>query len=583
LIEQPLDDELRLRAFDFHAEGLEDDEVELYRRLWHEGGSKQVDEALERGEDPRITRGLISVRRRAFVAVAPHLSDDDLLRALGGFSATIRRTALAELRDRGHPQVLEAAERMFMTRNEFPQNRILGAEILLAHDAEAWLEPLVEEGTRRGAGQDARLGLAVLIRRHGNEDLYDDLVRKLTRGQDHETVFRIHALTDFEDDRYQTKLEKLLRDRSSAIRAAAIASLAEREGGGAVEALEKALKRSDSHAEQARMLRSMHAVRGGDPEWVEALVEYTRDERREVRNAALALVAQLEEPDPLEVLLEAIDHPDWSTRQRVYSALAERGDSAAVAAMVGRTRAESGRLLADLEAYLWRLTGKPFGRSGRSWEAWWSAEGQGFEVMEEEELRKLEGERERRRLEEQSSAPDLFGVRIESNAVSLVIDVSGSMVEPTRTPIRGERGPQRITVAVDEIERAINSLVPTAAFNVIAFSDRVFPFAKQAQPADPATKAEALEFVHDLRVTGGTNLHGALVTAFDDPAVDTVIVISDGDPSMGAVIDPFALRRVVADWNAERELVIHTIQIGATLPILTWLSEDSGGSSVTIP
>jgi hypothetical protein len=93
-------------------------------------------------------------------------------------------------------------------------------------------------------------------------------------------------------------------------------------------------------------------------------------------------------------------------------------------------------------------------------------------------------------------------------------------------------------------------------------------------------RAEAVEYVERLGAFGGTNLYGALKDAFTDPDVDTIFVMSDGEPSVGAVVDPLLIREEVAAWNAHRGIVINTIGIGGQFQVLEWLAEDSGGIHV---
>jgi hypothetical protein len=79
---------------------------------------------------------------------------------------------------------------------------------------------------------------------------------------------------------------------------------------------------------------------------------------------------------------------------------------------------------------------------------------------------------------------------------------------------------------------------------------------------------------------GGTNLYDAVKRAFNDPDVDTIVVLSDGEPTAGAVTDPSAIREDVARWNKNRGIVIHTIAVGGQLRVLEWLAADSGGDHV---
>ena len=80
----------------------------------------------------------------------------------------------------------------------------------------------------------------------------------------------------------------------------------------------------------------------------------------------------------------------------------------------------------------------------------------------------------------------------------------------------------------------------------------------------------------------GTNLYGSLEFAFDDPDVDTIFILSDGEPSVGDIIDPQLIREAIAERNATRNVVINTIAFGADLQVLEWLAEDSGGTHVSI-
>ena len=89
--------------------------------------------------------------------------------------------------------------------------------------------------------------------------------------------------------------------------------------------------------------------------------------------------------------------------------------------------------------------------------------------------------------------------------------------------------------------------------------------------------------MNKLGAGGGTNLFGSLEFVFEDPQVDTIFILSDGEPSVGTILDPRAIRSEVAKWNQNREVKIHSISIGSSLQVLEWLSEDSGGTFVAFP
>jgi hypothetical protein len=162
-----------------------------------------------------------------------------------------------------------------------------------------------------------------------------------------------------------------------------------------------------------------------------------------------------------------------------------------------------------------------------------------------------------------------------------VIDISGSMIESMYGHYVGKRGAARIDVARQELQQAIENLEEGALFNIFAFSNGVARWQKEGVGINNAqSRAQAHEWVERLGASGGTNVYDAMQMAFEDPDVDTIFVLSDGEPSVGTVIDPYGIRKDVASWNEHRQIRIHTIAIGGNLEILEWLAKDSGGRYV---
>ena len=162
-----------------------------------------------------------------------------------------------------------------------------------------------------------------------------------------------------------------------------------------------------------------------------------------------------------------------------------------------------------------------------------------------------------------------------------VLDVSGSMLESMYGRYVGKRGAARIDVAKQEVKQAIENLDEGALFNVFAFSSGVEKWQKESAGTNsPASRQAALTWVERLGAAGATNLYDSLKLAFADKDVDTIYVMSDGEPTNGEVIDPFRIREEVAFWNKHRKIKIHTVAIGSNLEVLEWLAADSGGKHV---
>lgn len=238
-----------------------------------------------------------------------------------------------------------------------------------------------------------------------------------------------------------------------------------------------------------------------------------------------------------------------------------------------------GKRIAEI---LWELTAQPFGENWERWAGWWKEAAPTFEIVSESDLAKAAKEQERKRLTERTRAPaKFFGLQIESHRVIFVVDVSGSMIESMYGREYDGRPAARIDVARQEVIAAIKNLEAGTLFNIYAFSNGVEKWREEsAGTADEASRKAAIEWVERLGASGGTNIYDSLQLAFEDKDVDTIYLMSDGEPSVGQEIDPHRIREDVAYWNSHRKIKIHTVAVGGTFEILEWLAEDSGGTHV---
>jgi hypothetical protein len=94
---------------------------------------------------------------------------------------------------------------------------------------------------------------------------------------------------------------------------------------------------------------------------------------------------------------------------------------------------------------------------------------------------------------------------------------------------------------------------------------------------DDSLREDSVLYVEGLRAAGGTNVYEGLAAAFEDEYVDTIYLLTDGDPSAGAITDPLALREEVERWNSVRGIRIHCISVGKASPLLSGIADDSGG------
>lgn len=303
-----------------------------------------------------------------------------------------------------------------------------------------------------------------------------------------------------------------------------------------------------------------------------------------MRNAAVEQIGAGRNQRQVPVLLEALGHAAWSTRWAAIEGLLAMRDGRAVGPLIERLAVDPGRLGKRIGEVLFQLTAQPFGEDAGRWRAWWKEAAPKFQVATAQEVEKAEQDRRAQRLGERTrSTAKFFGIRVESHRVIFVLDVSGSMLESMYGRYVGKRGAARIDVAREEVIRAIENLDQAALFNVYAFSSSVERWQKQSAGTNsPGSRAAAIEWVKRLGASGATNLYDALQQAFADQDVDTIYVLSDGEPTNGEVIDPARIRTDVAFWNKHRKIRIHTVAVGSSLEVLEWLAADSGGTHVKV-
>ena len=157
------------------------------------------------------------------------------------------------------------------------------------------------------------------------------------------------------------------------------------------------------------------------------------------------------------------------------------------------------------------------------------------------------------------------------------------MEEPTRTRYEDVRGMPRMQRAQEELIACLTNLSQDTFFNILPFSDKVRQWQKGLTQRTEENFRYAKKFTDGLKPSGGTNLVGSLDAAFEDPEVDTIFLLSDGEPTMGWTGDPFVIRTHVQKLNANRGVTIHAVSIGSSLRILEWLATDSGGDYRSFP
>lgn len=574
---EKMPDQIREPAMREHVKLASADDAEWYRFLWNLEQKQRKDSAGEI-RAPELN----TIRQLAFEGLRAQLPEAELVEALKReYDPKIRRAALDWMQRQSMPRAAEMAE-WLMERVDFPGvDRAAAARIVVqTKGAKAAAATFIKLAKKRDVTpEDLRLEMARLIAESSDDSVRKQAAKLVGKGKPHEKVFALHAAAGTDDAKVLAAIRKSLADEALEVRRAAAQVLAGRRDRDSLDALRKMLANKAAPEDVRIAIEAIHAIEGPMSAWLKELAGYCASPDRDVRNAAIAVLGSTRDKRHLEPLMAALEHDDWSTRFVAIDAVASLRDKAAVPKLIARMGKETGRMKKRVAEALWQLTAQPFDEDVERWKGWWAEASKDFEVVGEKELDKAEKERERRRLTQRTTTQaKFFGIKVESHRVIFIIDVSGSMLESMYGREFEGRGAARIDVAKQELTQAIENLEPGALFNVFAFASSVARWQKEGIGVNTnQDKKDAVEWVRRLGASGATNLYDSVKTAFDDPDVDTIFILSDGEPTNGAVIDPYRIREDVAFWNQHRKIKINSIAIGGNLEVLEWLAKDAGG------
>ncbi len=203
------------------------------------------------------------------------------------------------------------------------------------------------------------------------------------------------------------------------------------------------------------------------------------------------------------------------------------------------------------------------------------------------------------------------GIPVQGTRVVFVLDLSGSMtgtmpVKATTAAEIPDKLPTRLDFAKRELLRALDQLPEVSSFNLVTFNGeaKARQWQKELQVASAKNKEAFRKYVADLKAEGGTNLWGGIQEGLKlkslvygeryESSVDELFVLSDGAPTVGEVLDPQEILRLIAETNRFSRVRINTVFIstpGERLPdtmsikpeeLMRRMAEANGGRFVQL-
>ncbi|MBL8736985.1 MAG: VWA domain-containing protein [Planctomycetes bacterium] len=312
----------------------------------------------------------------------------------------------------------------------------------------------------------------------------------------------------------------------------------------------------------------LHELLVKDPTWRLDLAAMASSNDLEARMLGLSMLLELGAADGVLVAQQSLVHRAWELRSLSIRYLTRHRDATSVPLLIARYGKEDGRLGVELDEALFVHTGtRCF--SKRDWDRWWQKHKTGFVLPHADSVRANAAAGAG-----SGKTVSYHDIPVVSSRIAFLVDRSGSM----RAPIGTDRKYTRLDAAKEQLNQVVSALPKTTRFNVVVYESAVVPFWKELQPCSDEVRKDAIERTKQIALGGGTNIFDALEQAFADPEVDTIYLLTDGEPTAGRIVDREQIVEEIVRQNSTRQVVVHCIGLGIDSDLLKQLAAATGGS-----
>jgi len=256
--------------------------------------------------------------------------------------------------------------------------------------------------------------------------------------------------------------------------------------------------------------------------------------------------------------------------QALQSALSARKESS-VPALIAMLERERGLLMPTVIRNLKLLTAQDFGSSHSRWSAWWRDHAEEFTCPSLEIAQEALASRAEIKASSKTQA-SFFGIRILSDRICFVIDNSASMLSKTKS------GKTRLDAMQTQLVETLRALPDSTLANLTFFAARIERWKDKLHSLNKGNRESAIEMIREIGTGGATITYEGLLAGLEDPRVDTIYLLTDGQPAGGAMPKTSDILREIGRRNTVRHVVINCISVGQDSTFLMKLAEQNNGS-----
>lgn len=310
-----------------------------------------------------------------------------------------------------------------------------------------------------------------------------------------------------------------------------------------------------------------------DPQWRDDVRRLLETSDPGLRTTGLALLLDLGIGDAVAVAQRQLDAEQWALRSVAYRYLTRFRDLSSLPLLIARWGKESGRLESELAEALFVHAGvRRWTRD--DWLEWWKKNGEGHALPHEATVTSS-----KKQGQGGGTTVSYFGIPLVSRKCVFLVDASGSMAAKIGT----DKQRTRYDEVRSQLHNAVEKLPDDQLFNICFYSSGVNPMWPELRSAKGEERKAVLDRIKASNFTqGSTNIFDSLERSFGDAQIDTIYLLSDGEPSAGRVTDVTQIADLVRRWNYGRQVVIHCVSVGANSKFLERLARESGGEYVFV-
>ena len=330
------------------------------------------------------------------------------------------------------------------------------------------------------------------------------------------------------------------------------------------------LSRSKDIAIRREALVAQAKLHGGDPTFFEKLLDQAEDDDPVARSAAAISLAAVRTPDALAALYELLGDEDYSVRFQALDAVLAARHLSSIDPLLDRLGTEQGVMRPVILRSLQLLTSEDFGNSTQMWRNWWRDHKGDFQIPTLKEAKAASAARGLRK-DKNSTKASFYGMRIISDRLCFVIDNSGSMTSKTKS------GKTRLKAMQDQLTTTFNGLPDGTMVNMAFFAAKVIVWSDELRILNSSSRESAVEMINGIGTSGKTITYEGLMAGLADPRVDTIYLLTDGQPYGGAYPNTGDILREIGRVNSVRHVVINCISVGQDSAFLKKLAEQNHG------